>query len=198
MVKHKKYFTTGDVAKYCEVDINTVKHWIRGGDLKGFQTPSGHYRITRNRFIHFIKEQGFSYDAVYFGKEIDALDVLVVDDDPGYQDLMVYMLEHLYPTIKIQTAKNGFDGYMIMHEKRPEIVLLDLKMDTIDGVEFIKVMRSNKELDKINLIVVSGHMDKETEKILRKLKVNHILEKPLTEKELDTICNPILNGKIRN
>jgi len=54
---HKKYFTTGEIARYCEVDINTVKNWIKANDLEGFKTPSGHFRVARKAFIDFIKNK---------------------------------------------------------------------------------------------------------------------------------------------
>ena len=77
--KQKKYFTTGDIARYCEVDINTVKNWIKRGDLDAFTTPSGHYRIPRARFIDFIKEQGFLYNSNYFGEDINTTEILVIE-----------------------------------------------------------------------------------------------------------------------
>ena len=65
---HKKYFTTGEIARYCEVDINTVKNWIKANGLEGFKTPSGHFRVARKAFIDFIKKQGFTFDPEFFGK----------------------------------------------------------------------------------------------------------------------------------
>jgi len=81
MKKVKKYFTTGDIARYCEVDINTAKSWIRNGSLQGFTTPSGHYRIPREPFIAFIMKQVFLYDATYFGQEANSTGILVINDD---------------------------------------------------------------------------------------------------------------------
>jgi CheY-like chemotaxis protein len=193
---HKKYFTTGEIARYCEVDINTVKNWIKAGDLEGFKTPSGHFRVARKAFIDFIKKQGFTFDPEYFGKEPDELDILLVDDDQTHLELMMYHLDKFYPDKKILSAKNGFDGYSIMHEKKPRLVLLDLFMPIIDGVEFIKVMRSNKKLDGIKLIVISGHLNKSIYKELRKIQVDIFLEKPVSEKEIKEACDSLLNSKM--
>ncbi|MCH7763623.1 MAG: response regulator [Candidatus Marinimicrobia bacterium] len=193
---HKKYFTTGEIARYCEVDINTVKNWIKANDLEGFKTPSGHFRVARKAFIDFINKQGFTFDPVYFGSDSNELDILLVDDDQTHLELMMYHLDKFYPDKKILYAKNGFDGYSIMHEKKPRLVLLDLVMPIIDGVEFIKVMRSNKKLDKIRLIVISAHLDKSTLKKLKKIHVDFFLEKPVNEKEIKEACDVLLNSNM--
>ncbi len=82
--KVKKYFTTGDIARYCEVDVNTVKRWIRNGNLEAFTTPSGHYRIPRDKFITFLNIQGFPYNPAYFGNSLDSPDILIIDNDSNF------------------------------------------------------------------------------------------------------------------
>ena len=47
--------TTGDIASYCQVTKSTVLVWIKGGKLKAFQLPSGHYRIDVNNFKEFLE-----------------------------------------------------------------------------------------------------------------------------------------------
>lgn len=190
---HKKYFTTGQIARYCEVDINTVKNWIKANDLEGFKTPSGHFRVARKAFIDFINKQGFTFDPVYFGKDPDELDILLVDDDQTHLELMMYQLDKFYPDKKILSAQNGFDGYSIMYEKKPRLVLFDLVVPVIEGVEFIKVMRSNKKLDEIKLIVFSEHLDNSVYQKLKEVQIDKFLEKPIKEIEIKEACDLLLN-----
>jgi len=58
----KKYYTTGDLCRFCEVDVNTIKRWIRLGKLKAILLPSGHYRITRKSAIEFLNDYGFLHN----------------------------------------------------------------------------------------------------------------------------------------
>lgn len=101
MEKQKKYFSTGNIADYCEVDINTVKRWIREGMLTGFKTPSGHFKIPRESFADFIKEHGFLYDPDYFGDTSENVDILLIDDYPNHQDLMVFNLNRQFKNITV-------------------------------------------------------------------------------------------------
>jgi len=190
---HKKYFTTGEIARYCEVDINTVKNWIKANDLEGFKTPSGHFRVARKAFIDFIKKQGFTFDPNYFGGNSGDLDILLVDDDQTHLDQMMRHLIEFYPDKKILSAKNGFTGYSIMYEKKPRLVLLDLVNPIIEGVEFIKVMRSNKKLDKIKLIVFADHLEETVYQELKKVQIDAFLEKPIKEIEIKEACDLLLN-----
>lgn len=192
---HKKYFTTGEIARYCEVDINTVKNWIKANDLKGFKTPSGHFRVARKAFIDFINKQGFTFDPKYFGVGPGELDILLVDDDQSHLKQIMIHLDKFYPDKKILFAKNGFDGYSIMYEKKPRLVLLDLVEPVIEGLEFIKVMRSNKKLDEIKLIVFSNHLDNSVYEELKQIQVDIFLEKPIKESEIKEACELLLNSK---
>jgi len=191
----KKYFTTGQIARYCEVDINTVKNWIKANDLEGFKTPSGHFRVARKAFIDFINKQGFTFDPVYFGKDPDELDILLVDDDQSHLEIMMVHLDKFYPDKRIISAKNGFDGYSIMYEKKPRLVLLDLVEPVIEGVEFIKVMRSNKKLDEIKLIVFSEHLETSVYQKLKEVQIDKFLERPIKEIEMKEACDLLLNHK---
>ncbi|MFH2049134.1 MAG: response regulator [bacterium] len=190
--KQKKYFTTGDIARYCEVDVNTVKNWIKRGDLYAFTTPSGHYRIPRARFVDFINNQGFLYDFKFFGEDTNSPDILVVDDDPNHRDLIVDLLNQLYDNIKIDTAPNGFDGYMKLNRTSPKLVLLNLVVPGVTGLEFFRIMRSNDKLKGVKVVVISTHLDDLTIKELEKMKVSGILYKPLKKEILKEKCDGLL------
>jgi len=45
---HKKYLSTGQVAKKCSVTTDTVLKWIKRGKIKAYRTAGGHYRIAEN------------------------------------------------------------------------------------------------------------------------------------------------------
>jgi len=190
--KHKKYYTTGEIARYCEVDINTVKNWIKAGDLKGFKTPSGHFRVYRMDFISFITYHGFAYDSDFFGKDANTPDILVVDDDPKHKDSVLFLLKKLYPNKSILTADNGFDGYFIMREMQPRLVLLDLIKPVISGLDFIKTIRSNEKLNEVMLAIISAHLDQEILKKLKKMGVNVFINKPISEKKLKDAFKQLL------
>ncbi len=193
---HKKYFTTGEIARYCEVDINTVKNWIKANGLEGFKTPSGHFRVARKAFIDFINKQGFTFDPKFFGISPGEIDILLVDDDQSHLKQMMIYLDKFYPDKKILSAQNGFDGYSIMYEKKPRLVLLDLVEPIIEGTEFIKVMRSNKKLSEIKLIVFTDGLENTALEELKQDQVDIFLEKPIEEIDIKEACDLLLNSNV--
>ena len=66
-----KLLTTSDVASYCGVSSVTVTRWIRGGKLKAYTTPGGHYRIRKQDFREFLEASGLPVDERYFAGDAD-------------------------------------------------------------------------------------------------------------------------------
>ncbi len=198
MNKPRKYFTTGDIARYCEVDVNTVKNWIKHGQLQAFTTPSGHYRIARDAFINFINKQGFIYEAEFFGEDSNGPDVLIIDDDTKHGDRIVYTLNSHYQNLKFEVVSNGFDGYTRLQDSQPKIVLLDLVMNGINGLEFLRIIRSNERMKHIRVVVLSAHTTEKFNKELKELGVVDILEKPVDKNRLLDTMDAYLSNTIPN
>ncbi|MBT4288750.1 MAG: response regulator [Deltaproteobacteria bacterium] len=87
------------------------------------------------------------------GKQ-NGLTILVVDDDPINQVMMVNQLS-LY-NYKIIQANNGYEAIDCIENKKPDIVLLDLMMPDINGLEVTRILRRNHPLDKLPIILVTA------------------------------------------
>lgn len=192
--KRKKYFTTGDVARYCEVDVNTVKSWIRKGSLNAFTTPSGHYRIARRGFISFINEQGFVYDPVYFEDDVDseAPDILVIDGGSDLGDLIVHFLRQSYNNFQIRHVPNGFDGYLVLNRSKPRLIIIDLLKPGIAGLDFLRFLRSNDELSHTKVLAVLTDRDDNALQKVGELKVDGVISRPLTRRVLKQKCDRLM------
>jgi DNA-binding NtrC family response regulator len=81
--------------------------------------------------------------------------VLVVDDEPALIDVIV---EHLIDSPYIvETATNGADALAAVARDRPDVVLLDIKMPGLDGMDVLKEIRRRDP--SIAVIMVSGLPD---------------------------------------
>lgn len=77
--------------------------------------------------------------------------ILIIEDDLSIRNLMAITLEtHNY---SFETAKNGNEGMMITLSYKPDVIILDLGLPDIDGVEIIKKVRS---FSATPIIVVSA------------------------------------------
>jgi GAF domain-containing protein/DNA-binding response OmpR family regulator len=88
--------------------------------------------------------------------------VLVVDDDPEVLRLVEKILK---PTgiYELIMAEGGRQGLIALKEDKPDVVLLDLLMDDLDGFKVLETMQADSELKEIPVIVVTGYEMNEVE-----------------------------------
>src|SRR5579863_3762564 len=78
--------------------------------------------------------------------------VLLVDDDPALRDLLAAELEEA--GFKAQQAEDGIDGLVKLRDKLPKVIISDLQMPRMSGIEFMSVVR--RRYPSIPVIVLSG------------------------------------------
>ncbi|MBI3814619.1 MAG: response regulator [Nitrospinae bacterium] len=109
--------------------------------------------------------------------------ILAVDDE-----VEVCSMVKLYLTKKgyqVFTANSGEDAIKIVKEERPHLVLLDIRMPGMGGIETLKQI---KEADKeIGVIMVTAVKDEETAKEALKLGADDYITKPVNLKYLDDV-----------
>lgn len=86
----------------------------------------------------------------------DVRHVLVVDDDPQLCELLARMVRAAPQPYSIETACGGQEGLERMRARRPDLVLLDLLMPGIDGLEVLQAMRGDPALQAIRVVMVTA------------------------------------------
>ena len=76
--------------------------------------------------------------------------ILIVDDEKDVREFLSYTLSKKR-NFKIKTAQNGFEAINIFKEYKPDIILLDITMPKLDGIEACYKIRS---IDKNNTIII--------------------------------------------
>lgn len=110
--------------------------------------------------------------------------VLIIDDEKNILDALSPLLED--EGFKVFKASDGKHGISIFKEEKPDVVLLDIWMPEMDGIEVLREIKKAGE-DAI-VIVISGHGTISTAVEAVKMGAFDFLEKPLTiEKVLEVI-----------
>ena len=117
--------------------------------------------------------------------------VLIIEDDRVIQKIISYFFETKMPTVSWKIASDGVEACTLIGSMRPHLILSDVLMPNMDGVEVVKYLRSNDEY-KDTAVVVLTTLEEGHDKILelRKLGVIDIFKKPLK--------NHVLFHTIRN
>jgi len=109
-------------------------------------------------------------------------EILIIDDEKDTANLIkLYLEDKGFKTI---VALNGPDGVNLAKEKRPDLILLDLRMPGMDGFSVMKVLKMDKETEKIPVIILTGHDTKGYREKCLMLGATEYMTKPFTEDDI--------------
>ncbi len=112
----------------------------------------------------------------------DRAHILLVDDDPTMIEIERFQLgEENY---RYTTAEDGLDALVKIASDRPDIILLDVNMPKLDGLETCKHIRKDSDNDNISIIFVTSKNDAQTRKAAYEVGGDDVLVKPLDPSEI--------------
>lgn len=114
------------------------------------------------------------------GKGSDNVRMLLVDDEEGYVHVLANRLRRR--DIDVTKAFSGTEAIQILRRQDFDVVVLDLKMEDMDGIEVLKVMK--KMVPQIQVIMLTGHGSEKAAKEGMDLGAFDYLTKPCELKEL--------------
>jgi len=120
--------------------------------------------------------------------------ILVIDDEAAIRESLRMILE--YENYEFAGASNGPDGIAQVQRDRPDLVLLDIKMPAMDGME---VLRKIKAIDEtLPVVMISGHGTTATAVEAIRSGATDFLDKPLSsERVIVTIQNTLSQSQLR-
>jgi two-component system chemotaxis response regulator CheY len=80
--------------------------------------------------------------------------VLVVDDDPDARELFSLVLEQA--GAEVTRAGDGLTALRVVSERQPDLVITDIEMPRMDGVELTRQLRNRSATRRIPIVVVTG------------------------------------------
>jgi two-component system alkaline phosphatase synthesis response regulator PhoP len=87
--------------------------------------------------------------------------IVLVDDEEDILNFLSYNLKK--EGFEVHTALNGLDGIDIAKKVKPQLVVLDVMMPEMDGIETCRLMRENEELKKTIIVFLSARSEDYTQ-----------------------------------
>lgn len=106
--------------------------------------------------------------------------ILFIEDNPVTLKNYTLMLKDYFD--KVYTAENGSEGYIVYQDKKPDILLVDVDMPKLNGIDLLKKIRKNDQHTKA--ILFTAFSDQETLLNASTLKLTQYLIKPIKRKDL--------------
>ncbi len=164
--------------------------YIRRTDEEGTKWVHADYKYVGNvedKYILFatimdITAQKKIYSALAnYRKEVFPGDnrdktILVVDDERINRDVIRKIFEDKYMILE---AVDGADAMRVLKQKKVDMVLLDLMMPNMSGVDLIQCMKNRVEYKDIPVVIISSDDDPESQIELMEMGCNDYIVKPL-------------------
>lgn len=123
----------------------------------------------------------------------DKKKVLVVDDNQNFSLLLQCALEDDFD---IFIAEDGFEGVKKAVELLPDLILMDVMMPNVSGLEMVRMLTGEEETKRIPVIVLTGsHMGKGVPDLFKQERnVWYFLSKTTPIMDIVAIVNKVLYG----
>lgn len=204
------YKGTGLGLSYTKSLVHVHKGWIKAeaGEVKGMvfcfvlplkksiyaESEISREATAANDLLSFPPVAGVNNRAIDESREEEGekkYTILVVDDDPGIQDFVKYLLQGKYCVLQ---AFNAAEGYHLLQEKAPDMVITDVLMPGMNGYEFCRKIKTNREFSHIAVVILTakGRLDEHLEGLA--VGADAYINKPFDDTYLLAIIrNLILN-----
>ena len=177
----KDFLTPNEAASLLMVSPITIRQWAQKGILEAQTTAGGHRRFSRHVVERFARERGIDLP----GND-DRL--LIVDDNRQFNHYLQALFSAQVDHIEIFSAYDGFEAGRLVQQHKPDVVLLDVMMPGIDGIEVCRSLKSDPETAHIRVVAMTGYHSPELENKMLAAGAQVLLRKPFSSEEVLREC----------
>jgi two-component system chemotaxis response regulator CheY len=129
--------------------------------------PYRHYAVNSQLQACFLREAAGSFlggDQAE-GRTPMARKILVIDDNPDTRDLT-----HLHLTTEgfvVVVASDSREGLYLAVAEQPDLIITDISMSELNGIDLVKQLSAQPELDNVPILVLTAFGDQEMDQAIR-------------------------------
>lgn len=127
-------------------------------------------------------------------KHINAPTLMIVDDDPEIRNIVSDIFDGEYNVIQ---ACDGQDAINIMMRERPDLMIVDINMPVMNGIELVKYLRNNEITKMIPVAFLTFTSDLDIEAEANELGCEAFIPKPFSPKLLASTVHRIISNRNR-
>ena len=107
--------------------------------------------------------------------------ILIADDDEGHQRVVEMLLT--LDGHDVVSVNDGKEALEYLKANTPDLVVLDVNMPMVDGIDVCQRMRQVSRLKKVPVIILTAMRDEKTQTMARMAKADLVVPKPLEGKD---------------
>ena len=116
--------------------------------------------------------------------------ILLIDDEKDILEFLSYNL--IKAGYKIDQAENGDEGLKKLKTFKPDLIIVDVMMPVLDGIEFCSIVRSNPQHENIMIVFLTARSEDYTQIIALESGADDFISKPIKPKLLITKINSLI------
>lgn len=171
----KTYLGPSEVAELFMVSPATVRLWASKGELRAAATPGGHRRFLRQDIERFAREKNLSLHR----RDAAATRILIVDDNEALTRFLTRQVLSVKPETEVVCVGDGYGAGRQVELFRPHVVLLDLMMPGLDGVEVCRQIKADPAHAATRVVAMTGYPSPENRERIIDAGAEACLAKPL-------------------
>ena len=118
--------------------------------------------------------------------------ILVVDDSPVVLAMIEDMLSEL--NYDVTVAENGFDASRQVEQQRFNLIITDLNMPVMSGIEFAKKAKLIPNCRFVPIVMLSSENDQDKIAEAKKMGISTFLSKPIKENQLKALLQVVMGS----
>jgi excisionase family DNA binding protein len=151
--KIKETLTTTEAARLMGFHVNTLKNWVRDNKMPAFKTLGGHYRIRTLDLVRTLRENGIPIPSQLEPR----FNIAVIDEDASFQAQVKGAFSSRPGTFEIKPFLNGFDALVGIGRGIPDMIILNVRLPQMDGLQLLSKLKSNSETEAIKVLAVADN-----------------------------------------
>lgn len=164
-----------EAARLLNVNPSTIQRWIDAGHIPAHRTTGGHRRVSRKDLTDFARRNRIPFSRTPGRRE----SLLIVDDEIDLLEMLKVRIRALLPDVEVLTAESGFEAGLAVSFHRPALVLLDIRMPGMNGVEVCRSIKADPQTASTRIVGITALRDPVEIGLLRQAGAEDVLLKPI-------------------
>lgn len=149
------YCGTTYAAKLLGLSVATVQSLVERGEISAWKTLGGHRRLSLRALNAYLKKHSPQV-AQADPDPRQRLSVLVVEDEELTRELYLAHFDEWDLAMDCTFMPSAMEALMDIASMRPDLLITDLNMPGVDGIEMLRSIKRNQQLAAMQILVISG------------------------------------------
>ena len=149
------YCGTSYAAKLLGLSVATVQSLVERGEIEAWKTLGGHRRLSLRSINDYLNRSNSQFSALET-TPTHRLNVLVVDDEPAVLEMYQAHFDEWDIVMDCSFMPSAMEALIDIAGMRPDLLITDLGMPGVDGIEMLRVLKRNQQLAMMQILVISG------------------------------------------